>query len=308
MSKKYTASLLAILLLGVGFVVFVFSAKHSVEVSISPTSDETLTSAPLTSEQAVVDKVSKSPLDVNASKEDSLSLFEKHNRDLVDAQNGDDNAQYRLSISLRDCGWDTKPSAIDIEDQINQLVEAGINATDQFFDDLRAKAKECAPIYDYYSGKALYNVRQAWLSEAASNGNTYALLDLAFTQVEKFQDLEFKNHVRNLLNEAVAKSREDSMEAIAINKALLYRTNMQEISETTDVFDKTTSDWALRLAECEFIKKSRSSCHRNFVTEHEISPNYFLDPNLEESKKKMDILVSALEDKSKDVVFDIESF
>lgn len=239
----------------------------------------------------------------------ATSFIETHNLKLSQAKEGDSNAQYELALILGKCNWDSKPAELEIEQTIDTLIASNSELDEAYFDGLRKSARDCAPIYDLYEGQLLYNVRNAWIYESAEQGNEYALLSLAFREVDRFTDQKYKTHVKLLVENAMKTALQDkSMMEHALSHAISYRVNMHSIDDGIDLASKQTSDWALRLAECQFIQSGKQGCIKNFQTEHELSQHYFLDPELAQSKSKAKTLIDSISEKESLADFDIDTF
>lgn len=237
------------------------------------------------------------------------TLLATHNLQLSKARDGDSNAQYELAITLRKCSWDSKPTELKIEQTIEAMVNSGSEFDEAFFDELRNTAKECAPVYDLYGGKLLYNVREAWITESAAQGNQFALLSLAFREVDRFSDIKYQAHMKQLVEDAMkAALNEKSMLEHALYHAVNYRVNLHSIDKSVDPANKQTSDWALRLVECRFVGSGRQGCIKDFESEHELSEHYFLDPELTLAKAKAERLTKSILEQGGLVDFDIDTF
>ena len=247
-----------------------------------------------------------------AERINALSLIETHNLQLIKALDGDSNAQYQLTKTLGKCTWASKPTEYDIEQTIDTLSNSGSEYAEfdeTFFDKLRSSARECAPIYDVYEGKLLYNVRNAWLTEAAAQGNQFAQLSLAFRKTDQYSDLDYQKFVKQLVENAMrTASSEESMLEEALYHAVNYRVNLHSVDKSTDFASKQTSDWALRLVECRFVQSGGQACIKSFEAEHELSEHYFLDPELKQAKTKADILSNSILEGDGLVNFDIDTF
>ena len=163
---------------------------------------------------------------------------------------GEAKAQYRVAMAIDECRWDEKRTPHYLESALDKLSATGVGYSEEEIDSLRNSMEECEGIYKDNPGKNLHLVRDAWLSEAASNGSSISIAEIAFRRGD-FELPGFSNGVKIEIHKALSSDLNDKfMIDKSLHLAEMYRANLYENTDPINLEAVQIGNNAIWIARC----------------------------------------------------------